>query len=58
MINHTARRRKKTDDQVKYLRILFNQLGGRWDGQMRKEAMQKTGLSRIQIYNWFFDMKS
>ena len=24
---------------------------------MRKEAMLKTGLSRIQIYKWFFDMK-
>jgi len=47
MIHHTVRRRKKTDDQVKYLRILYNQLGGRWDGQMRREAMQKTGLSRI-----------
>ena len=47
MIHHTVCRRKKTDDQVKYLRILFNQLGGRWDGQMRREAMKKTGLSRI-----------
>ena len=24
---------------------------------MRREAMHKTGLSRIQIYKWFFDMK-
>ena len=57
MINNTVRRRKKTDDQVKYLRTLFHQLGGSWDGKMRREAMHKTGLSRIQIYKWFFDMK-
>ena len=24
---------------------------------MRREAMAKTGLSRIQIYKWFFDMQ-
>lgn len=57
MINHHVRRRKKTENQVAYLRQLFNQLGGKWDGKVRKEAMQKTGLSRIQIYKWFFDMK-
>ena len=47
MIKHHVRRRKKTEDQVAYLRTLFNQLGGKWDGKVRKEAMQKTGLSRI-----------
>lgn len=32
-------------------------MGGEWDGKVRKEAMRKTGLSRIQVYKWFFDMK-
>jgi len=32
-------------------------LGGEWNGKVRKEAMRKTGLSRIQVYKWFFDMK-
>ena len=40
-----------------YLRELFFRLNGEWDGKVRKEAMRKTGLSRIQIYKWFFDMK-
>jgi len=57
MITHKVNRRKKSEEQVKYLRSLFFQLGGEWDGKVRKEAMQKTGLSRIQIYKWFFDMK-
>ena len=39
------------------MRSLFKKLGGEWDGKFRKEAIQKTGLSRIQIYKWFFDMK-
>ena len=39
------------------MRELFDSLGGEWDGKCRKEAMAKTGLSRIQIYKWFFDMK-
>lgn len=56
MISHNVRRRKKTSSQVDYLRTLYNKLGGKWNGQVRKEAMQKTGLSRIQIYKWFFDM--
>ena len=57
MITHKVCRRKKSEDQVRYLRNLFYQLGGEWDGKVRKEAMLKTGLSRIQIYKWFFDMK-
>ena len=57
MIQHNVRRKKKTTAQVEYLRNLFEQLGGNWDGKVRKEAMRKTGLSRIQIYKWFFDMK-
>ena len=57
MINHQVRRRKKTEEQVSYLKALFDKLGGEWDGKVRKEAMQRTGLSRIQIYKWFFDMK-
>ena len=57
MIKHNVRRKKKTPDQVEYLRELFFRLGGEWDGKVRKEAMRKTGLSRIQIYKWFFDMK-
>jgi hypothetical protein len=52
-----ARRTKKTDDQVIYLTKLYKRLGGKWDGRMRKEAMTATGLSRIQIYKWFFDRK-
>ena len=52
-----VRRNKKTASQVEYLRSLFKKLGGEWDGKFRKEAIQKTGLSRIQIYKWFFDMK-
>lgn len=51
------RRKKKSAEQVEYLRQLYETLGGEWDGKMRKEAMLKTGLSRIQIYKWFFDMK-
>ena len=57
MIRHSVRRKKKTPEQVEYLRRLFKELGGEWDGSVRKEAMRKTGLSRIQIYKWFFDMK-
>ena len=57
MIQHNVRRRKKTASQVDYLRTLFHKLGGKWNGQVRREAMQKTGLSRIQIYKWFFDMQ-
>lgn len=57
MIKHNMRRKKKTVEQVEYLRELFDRLGGEWDGKVRKEAMAKTGLSRIQIYKWFFDMK-
>ena len=57
MISHNVKRKKKTADQVEYLRSLFFKLGGEWSGKVRKEAMQKTGLSRIQIYKWFFDMK-
>ena len=52
-----ARRTKKTDEQVIYLTKLYKRLGGKWDGRMRKEAMMATGLSRIQIYKWFFDRK-
>ena len=51
------KRKKKTPEQIEYLRTLFDQLGGEWDKKVRKEAMQKTGLSRIQVYKWFFDMK-
>ena len=51
------RRRKKTAAQVDYLKSLFHRLGGKWNGKVRREAMQKTGLSRIQIYKWFFDMQ-
>ena len=47
MIKHNVRRRKKTEDQVAYLRTLFDKLGGKWDGKVRKEAMKQTGLSRI-----------
>ena len=50
-----VRRRKKTNGQVEYLTKLYDRLGGKWDGRVRKEAMQATGLSRIQIYKWFFD---
>lgn len=50
-----VRRRKKTAKQVEYLTTLYNRLGGKWDGKVRKEAMAATGLSRIQIYKWFFD---
>ena len=57
MLKHNVRRKKKTNSQVEYLKLLFHKLGGEWDGKVRKEAMQKTGLSRIQIYKWFFDMK-
>ena len=57
MLKHNVRRKKKTNSQVEYLKLLFHKLGGEWDGKIRKEAMQKTGLSRIQIYKWFFDMK-
>ena len=57
MIKHNMRRKKKTPAQVDYLRELFFRLNGEWDGKVRKEAMRKTGLSRIQIYKWFFDMK-
>ena len=49
------RRCKKSDSQVAYLNELYTRLGGKWDGKCRKEAMAKTGLSRIQIYKWFFD---
>ena len=52
-----SRRRKKTGQQVDYLIDLYERLGGKWDGKVRKEAMQATGLSRIQIYKWFFDRK-
>ena len=47
MITHRVCRRKKSEEQVRYLRNLFFQLGGEWDGKVRKEAMIKTGLSRI-----------
>lgn len=51
------KRKKKTETQVAYLRKLYHRLNGKWDGRVRKEAMQATGLSRIQIYKWFFDMQ-
>ena len=57
MISHRVKRRKKTAEQIEYLRELYFRLGGEWDGKVRKEAMRKTGLSRIQVYKWFFDMK-
>lgn len=57
LINHNVGRKKKTPEQVSYLLELFKHLNGEWDGKVRKEAMRKTGLSRIQIYKWFFDMK-
>ena len=57
LITHQVKRKKKTPEQIEYLRTLFDQLGGEWDKKVRKEAMQKTGLSRIQVYKWFFDMK-
>ena len=57
LIKHRVKRKKKTNEQVEYLRELFFRLGGEWDGKVRKEAMRKTGLSRIQVYKWFFDMK-
>jgi predicted DNA-binding transcriptional regulator AlpA len=57
MIQHDVKRKKKTPEQVAYLQELFQRLNGEWDGKVRKEAMRKTGLSRIQIYKWFFDMK-
>lgn len=53
--NGGVRRRKKTEAQVEYLTKLYKRLGGKWDGKVRKEAMAATGLSRIQIYKWFFD---
>lgn len=52
-----TKRKKKTAAQVAYLRKLYHELNGKWDGKVRKEAMQQTGLSRIQIYKWFFDMQ-
>jgi len=55
MANRASRRCKKSADQVAYLNELYKRLGGKWDGKCRKEAMAKTGLSRIQIYKWFFD---
>ena len=51
----TSRRKKKTESQVTYLNGLYHRLNGVWDGSVRKEAMAATGLSRIQIYKWFFD---
>jgi len=57
LISHNVRRRKKTASQVDYLKSMYNKLNGKWNGQVRKEAMQKTGLSRNQIYKWFFDMQ-
>jgi G:T-mismatch repair DNA endonuclease (very short patch repair protein) len=57
MIKHNVRRKKKTAEQVEYLKELYYRLDGMWDGKVRKEAMRRTGLSRIQIYKWFFDMK-
>ena len=50
-----TRRTKKSQEQVLFLTKLYKRLGGKWDGRVRKEAMQATGLSRIQIYKWFFD---
>ena len=47
MISHNVKRKKKTSSQVEYLKNLFHKLGGEWNGKVRKEAMQKTGLSRI-----------
>lgn len=57
LIKHRVKRKKKSPEQIEYLRELFFRLGGEWDGKVRKEAMRKTGLSRIQVYKWFFDMK-
>lgn len=54
-LNSGPRRNKKTDEQVEYLTQLYVRLGGKWDGSCRKEAIAATGLSRIQIYKWFFD---
>ena len=39
MISHRMRRKKKSKEQVEYLRQLYITLGGEWDGKMRKEAM-------------------
>lgn len=50
-----SKRTKKNPEQVAYLSDLYERLGGKWDGKVRKDAMAKTGLSRIQIYKWFFD---
>jgi hypothetical protein len=57
MITSHPRRKKKSEAQVNYLLGLYEKLGGKWNGKIRKEAMARTGLSRIQIYKWFFDMK-
>lgn len=40
------KRKKYSEHQVKYLRKLYDQLGGKWNGKMRWKTMEKTGLSR------------
>ena len=51
-------RRKKDEDQIRYLQRLFIKTGGVCDRRYRKEAMKATGLTWLQIYKWFFDKQS
>lgn len=55
LASRVSKRCKKSAGQVEFLNELYGRLGGKWDGKCRKEAMARTGLSRIQIYKWFFD---
>ena len=47
MINRTIHRKKKTAEQLEYLNNLYKKLNGNWDGKVKREAMRKTGLSRM-----------
>jgi hypothetical protein len=57
MSHHSIRRKTKTVEQLDYLNNLFKKLRGNWDGKQKYEAMRKTGLTRKQIYKWFYEMK-
>lgn len=47
MMNHTVHRQKKTTEQLEYLQSLFKRLGGNWSTKIKREAMKKTGLTRM-----------
>lgn len=51
-------RHRKADDEVVELNKLWDSCNGNLRRDMKKHAMERTGLKWLQIYKWFYDRKT